>query len=47
MAFLTPSFHTVNYFKVYLILTIFHIGYREFLKIISFKPVVVVYDQIF
>lgn len=47
MAFLTPSSHTVNYFKVYLILTIFQIGCREFLKIISFKPVVAVYDQVF
>lgn len=39
--FLTPSFHSVNCFKVYLILIIY-----IFLKIISFKPVVAVYDQI-
>lgn len=38
MAFLTPSFHTMNYLKVYLILlTIFHMGCRGFLKIMFFN----------
>lgn len=44
MAFLTPSFHSVNCFKVYLILIIY---IYWLLKTISFKPVVAVYDQIF
>lgn len=44
MAFLTPSFPSVNWFKVYLILIIY---VSWVLKIISFKPVVAVYDRVF